>query len=390
MWKRFRCTLLIAILFGQAAGAAEDAPWWKQQKMRVMWGQWPHAREDKSADFWGADLPRHLFRNIASAGETVFVEIRWYKPTHTHAQYAPEFGMKYFATLFISDLRNAHGKQRAITDTGELSGEKRPWCPLDQTAYENVFVEPHLEGARQGIVDGIHVDWERYGGAGEAEICYCDDCFSNLSDFKKAEEELPEKSNRFAWVTERDLVDAYKENFSQRRFEMFSRIGKKLRAAKPDLLFSSYGTLFSDFTRAMNTPATPFIFLDSRHYANNDKQPWWESYSTRLREEGYLYIPGGWTNGLFSAQASQVSAARWIYEASINEDGVWLWFERELDDEILRAYATADREIRAVQAKVENFLFNGERDAQLRNSGRVDWMTGTSARRPRGNSPPGQ
>ena len=152
---------------------------------------------------------------------------------------------------------------------------------------------------------------------------------------------------------------------------MFTRIREKLQAANPRLLFSSYGTVFSDFTRAMNTPETPFIFLDSRHYMNDDRQAWWESYGDVLRKEGYLYIPGGWTNALFGAQASQVSAAQWIYEASINEDGCWLWFERELDDEILRAYATADRRIEGVLERVGDFLFNGKRDPHFVTT--VEW-----------------
>lgn len=359
MRKWFWCTLLVALFVAQAAGAAEDVPWWKTQKMRFMWGQWNHAREDKSADFWGSDLPRDLFRNVASAGGTVFVESHSYEPPH--ARHAHDFGMKYFASLFVCDLHKLSGKRKAITKTGALSHWKSPWCPLERTVYEKWIVEPHLQGASRGLIDGIHIDWERYGGGGEAEICYCDDCFSKFPDFKKSGEELPEKHARSAWVKQRDLVDAYKENFSKRRIEMFTRIREKLHAAKPDLLFSSYGTVFSDFTRAINTPEAPLIFLDSRHYLTDDKQAWWESYASRLRKEGYLYIPGGWTNALFGAQASQVSAARWIYEASINEDGCWLWFERELDDEILRAYAAADRQIKGVLNKAGKFLFNGER-----------------------------
>ena len=158
------------------------------------------------------------------------------------------------------------------------------------------------------------------------------------------------------------LFDAYQDpaGFSRRRFEMFTRIREKLHAVKPDLLFSSYGALITDFTRAMNMPQTPYLFLDSRHYYNDDRQPWWESYSRRLRAEGYLYIAGGWTNSLFGSQASQVSAARWIYETSINEDGVWLWFEHELTDEMFGAYAVADRQIRAAVSVAGDFLFLGE------------------------------
>ena len=86
------------------------------------------------------------------------------------------------------------------------------------------------------------------------------------------------------------------------------------------------------------------------------------SSNAQLQSQGFLYLPGGWTNPLFGAQASQVDAARWIYEAAVNEEGVWLWFEREIDDEILRAYAAADSDIKAVEYAVGNFLFNGKKD----------------------------
>ena len=72
---------------------------------------------------------------------------------------------------------------------------------------------------------------------------------------------------------------AYEKNFRQRRVEMFTHIRERLHAIKPDLLFSSYGMGLqmghSDFMRAMNTPETPFIFLDhARNYGNDDRQTW--------------------------------------------------------------------------------------------------------------------
>ena len=362
--------VILGTLFSTASYAGDadgNARWWKQQKIIFMWGQWNHARVDKSVGFWDGDLPPELFRNVALAGATVFAEMRGCRLTH--ARLAHGFGMKYFATLFVHGLPSVPGGRRWVTESGEDHWFK---CPLDESSYEKWLVAPHLEGVREGVVDGIHVDWEAYGGLSEATgICYCDDCFSSFLERTAPGEKVSAKATRFQWLTDRELVKAYEENFHRRRFEMFTRLRRKLQAVKSNLLFSSYGTVFSDFTRAMNTPETPFIFLDSRHYYDDDRQAWWESYGSRLREEGYLFIPGGWTNALFGAQASRVSAARWIYEASINQDGCWLWFERELDDEILRAYATADRELKAVQAKVGRFLFGGTREPNFVTA--VEW-----------------
>ena len=375
MRNRLSSLLVPAVWLAASLGwpaAAQDAgtPWWQEQKIVFAWGQWAHAREDKSQGFWGEDprsatLPRELFRNLDLAGVTVFTEIRWYNSEN--ARFAHEFGLKYFATVFVCDLS---GKRH---ERSWLKRDEEHWwpCPLDPVPYERWVVEPHLEGVRAGLIDGIQFDWEAYGGRGEAGICYCDHCFGAFPGFRATGEGLPAKLERYGWLEENGLVSDYESNFSVQRVALFTRIRKTLQAAKPDLLFSSYGTVFSDFTRAVNTPEAPFVFLDCRHYYNDDRQPWWESYGPRLKQEGYLYIPGGWTNALFGAQASQVSAAQWIYEAAINEDGCWLWFERELDDEILRAYAGADRQITTAEEAVGDFLFRGRRDPNFVTA--VEW-----------------
>ena len=347
---------------GLAGEGAQDAPWWKEQKIRFMWGCWGFANHDTSIRPAHIRLvPREVFRNAALSGATVFADTWYHKPAH--ARLAKEFGMRYFAGTHV-DITLWDPKGRAwVKESGEseMVGKSTVKCRLDETVYERWLVGRNLAGVREGIIDGIHVDWEARGYTMKTP-CYCDDCFSKFPAFKETGEDLPDKDKRFGWIEDRGLVEAWEANFSKRRVEMFTRIREKLHALNSRLLFSSYGTALSDFTRAMNTPETPFIFLDSRHYYNDDRQPWWESYSQRLRQEGYLYICGGWTNALFGSQPSQVSAARWIYETSINEDGCWLWFEHELTDDMFGAYAAADRQLKAVEARVGEFLFYGKRD----------------------------
>ena len=383
MGKFVTLIVLVLLLAGPVLCAEGEAPWWKEQKIRFMWGTWPPAQRDfkGSLYYWTSDHSREFFRNIAQSGATVFAEVRGYKPKH--ARFAHEFGLKYFATLYPGYLYFGHGHgvhlangRRRVTETGEQMAEESGrfiTCPLDESIHEKWLLVgaaqdvPLLKGVQDGLIDGIHTDWE----VSSHGICYCDDCFSTFPERQGITEALPGKRERFRWLKKHDLVDVYKEDFSQRRIGMYAGIREKLHAVKPDLLFSAYGTTFSDFTRAMNTPETPFIFLDPRHYYNDDRQPWWESYSARLRREGYLYIAGAWTNAIFGAQPSQVSAAQWIYEASINEDGCWLWFEHEVTDDMLRAYSAADRKLRAVQDKVGKYLFYGERDATFVTA--VEW-----------------
>ena len=343
------------ILSARVIAADNAKPWWKEQKIRFMWGCWAPTNHE---------VPRYVIRNAALSGATVFAELWSYLPAD--ARIAKEFGMQYFAgTQARHPLWYKEGRAW-VKQNGEGEGMNEAlgdyWikCPLDDYVYERWLVTPHLEGAREGIVDGIHVDWEAPGYT--CDPCYCDDCFSKFLELKGIKMALPAKAERFGLLEDRSLVQAYEDNFHQRRVEMFTRIRLKLQAVNPDLLFASYGTEVTDFTRAMNAPETPFVFLDARHYYNDDRQPWWESPSYRLRKEGYLYIAGGWVNALFGSQPSQVSAAQWIYETSINEDGCWLWFEHELTDDVLAAYSAADRRIRTVLNNVGDYLFEGERD----------------------------
>ena len=367
MRKSFLPIMVMALSAGPLFAAEAEAPWWKQQKIHFGWSLFPCDVGERIGelgyhDMCRREMPEELFRNAALSGVTVFTQWLFWSPRH--ARLAKKYGMKYFVP---SEARvplwcRLPGVRRWVKENGEgeMIGDSAIKCSLDEKAHEWWLIHPFLDGIREGIIDGIHIDWE--AGGYTQSPCYCDDCFARFLEHQAIEDDMPAKAERFEWLKSRKLVRAYADRHSQRRVAMFTRIREKLQAVKPDLLFSSYGTLITDFTTAMNTPETPFIFLDARHYYNEDRQPWWESYSKLLREEGYLYITGGWSNALFGSQASQVSAARWIYEAAINEDGVWLWCEHGLTDDMLRAYATAHRSIKTAELAVGDFLFNGRRD----------------------------
>ena len=369
------CALLFIGLIPATAvsGIGRKPPWWKQGKINFMWGCWSRCSNVPTDDpIWGAyerPVPRETFRNLAQIGCTVFADL--WKYSAEHAVLAHEQGLKYFACSHLGHMKldgrkwiNQHGVE---VEKPEAKPNTHV-CPLDEAVYERWLADaPVQDGIRRGIVDGIHIDWE----SSEAGICYCDFCFATFLEAQGTGEAVPEKSKRFEYVKAHDLEKAYEDNYHGQRFEMFARIRKRLQAMNSQLLFSSYGTSISDFTRAVNTSSNPFIILDYRHYYNDDRQPWWESYSARLKSEGYLYIHGGWTNSLFGAQSSQVSAPRWIYEAMVNEDGVWLWFEHRMTDEVYTAYATADRQVRAVEGVAGEFFRDGQRDSTFVTA--VEW-----------------
>ena len=95
MNKLFIALSLVTLLAGPVLGAEKDAPWWKEQKIRFMWGTWGHSSPDKSIRFDTREVPRKVVRNVALSGATVFADRDRYFPTH--ARYAKEFGMRYFA-----------------------------------------------------------------------------------------------------------------------------------------------------------------------------------------------------------------------------------------------------------------------------------------------------
>lgn len=68
------CVLLNSVVAQAGTTIKQDVPWWKTQKIVFMWGKWPYTREDKSQNYYYADLPRDLFRNVAIAGATVFAD----------------------------------------------------------------------------------------------------------------------------------------------------------------------------------------------------------------------------------------------------------------------------------------------------------------------------
>ena len=349
-------SILSVILFAQPALCNEkEVPWWKQQKIRFMWGTWGLSKSDPEK--W-----HEVFHNVALSGATVYAEC-WSGYDPDNARLARKYGLKYFAgTRSRHPLWYETGRAW-IKENGEkeMVDIKFPFkCPLDERVYERWLVQPFLEGIQDGFIDGISLDWE--AGGLPLTACYCDYCFSHSPDFMKTGQALPAPAERFGWLKSRGLVDAYKESHAKQQIAMLTRIRRKLQESNPNLLFASYPMEVTNFSRAMNTPEAPFIFLDARHYTNDDRKPWWESYGERLRQDGYLYIPGSWTNTLFGSMPSQVSAERWLYEGAINEDGHWMWFEHEPTDDMLRAYSAADRAIKAVEAKLGPFLFNGKRD----------------------------
>jgi len=365
-------TLLLAAAGAAQPGSSESSnkPWWKQEKIRFFWGQWQHQGN--------AGVPmEETMANLARVGATVFVDgmAGWEEPNRydpDRARLAHKYGIHYFGALFVTTLTEVAAEMQAphaVDEQGEWPGWYHP-CPLNRLTYEQWFLKPMLEEARSGLVDGMHMDWEAYGGRGEAGTCYCDECFAAFLRRKdlQVEEEVP-KDQRYQWLQKRDLVDDYEQVFQERRTEMFADFARRIRQVKPDFIFSGYDMVDCPLTRGLHAPQAPFIVVDQRHYY---LAPWWESYQTHIQKLGFLRIAGSWAYSFFGgAPASDNSAPQWMYDAAINSDGYWLWFEQELTPDVWRSFWIANRRIRATEAKVGQFLFDGKQDIHFVTA--VEW-----------------
>ncbi len=364
------CTLAIS-----AAGAEESSsviPWWKQEKIRFFWGQWQHNPV--------AGVPmRQVLEHLSRVGATVFVTSHFRTDRDEdkgfdldEAQIAREYGIRYFAGIFGSYLYERAAKMdapRAVAATGEYQHGYGRYanipapCPLYEPLYREHLLKPMLEAAATGLVDGVHLDWEPYERP-EAGVCYCDDCFSQFLSRKhlQVKEEVP-KTQRYQWLEKRGLVDDYEQVFAERRTEMFREFARRIHQVKPDFVFSGYAVDDWAMRAGLHSPEVPFFVVDFRHYFEDHTRPWWQSYYAHEHDLGYIHIAGSYNITFFGYQPeTNVSASQWMYDAAINTDGYWLWFEEELGPEMWRSFWEADRRIRATEQRVGDFLLHGEQD----------------------------
>ena len=341
--------------------ARSSVPWWDQQKIRWGWGQWGRT-------FAGSGLSQdEVFRNLARVGLTVFMD-------NTNdiekAPLARKYGIRYFKQSSIHELPQfAEDAPPAV----DKEGKEVHNCPRYRPLYKKWFLDRALEAAKTGLVDGFHLAWEAYYGWGVQVVCYCDDCFGTFVKGRGLDTVLS-PAERYPWLVKQKLDDDYRLFMQDERAAMFRDFAREIREVKPDFLFSSYGPFDANDTDhdawvgygaalGLSGPDTPFLIIDSCHYHDDNRRPWWHSLHAYHRELGFRNIAGTWDNSVFGGQPySDLSAAEWMYEAAINRDGCWLWHEQELGPDVWRALAIADRRIRATEQKVGDFLLQGKHD----------------------------
>jgi len=363
-----------------AADPTQDAPWWKKRKIRFMWGQWTRS--------WEAGCtPDQLMTRLEDVGATVYAEAglrkesselisnrEEYRNTGLYfdlevARAARKHGIRYFGIGWLFDLTNfalengyrPSQRPEGMPYSGRHGGNVivHP-CPLDRQLYEEWFLAPCLKAARTGLVDGLHLDWEPYSGRGEADVCYCDECFGTFLTRKALQIKMPPVKKRRDLLLERGLVAAYEQLFEERRFAMFRDFAQRVRAIQPDFIFAAYHVWDTPMTRGLHSDSAPLFIIDLRHYWQDHTRPWWGTAHDYYRRLGFIHIKGTYDKMLFGGEPfSNVSASQWLYDAAITSDGHWLWFEEEPTPPVWRTFAIANRRIAATERKVGRFLLGG-------------------------------
>ena len=370
----------VAVAFALAASAhAAEPPWWNQQKVRFFWGQWGHFEE-------GGHTTDDVMAALSKVGATVYVN---HNPEPTpiqveHAAVARKHGLRFFGIAYIAF--GSHGNQGLMGGAARLNAplavdadgntsSKRP-DPFFKPAYEEWLFKPAMEMAKSGLVDGMHVDWEFYGGRGEGRQVYNDEYFNAFLKTKNVTATVPVKG-RYRWLVEANLHQGYLEYLRELTRTMFAEFADKVRAIKPDFIFSSYdnfhgtslengGWRVAGISAGLHSPDAPYFVIDPRHYFEYHVAPWWNSFYSHHHALGFKHIAGSWDNR-FSGGAPQtdVGLVQWIYDVSMNTDGYWLWFEHEFGPSVWLNLAAADRRIRTAAQNIGAILLEGAQDNQF-------------------------
>ena len=270
---------------------------------------------------------------------------------------AKKHGLRCFGALNVAALSEVAGKLNAplAVDAQGKSNPKLP-DPFFKSAYEAWFLEPALKMAKSGLVDGLHIDWEFYGGRGEGREVYNDEYFNAFLERQGIAERVS-VTRRQPWLAEKNLRSAYLGFLRDLTEAMFRDLATEVRNVRGDFIFSSYdsftgnlengGWRSSGIAAGLHSPQAPYFVVDPRHYWDYGAAPWWDSVYRYHHELGYKHINGTYDWRLFGGRPdTQVSAVGWMVENAIHSDGYWVWTEREFGTYEWQAFAAADRRIK--------------------------------------------
>ena len=365
-------SLAFMSLITRASFAAEPL-WWEQEKIRFFWG---HSHLFQEAGITNGQL----MGSLAKVGATVYVShtsgVAHPDPVGKQLQdaaCAKKHGLHCFGSIYVQTLPPLAERLNAplAVDSEGRTDPKRP-DPFYKPLYEEWLLTPALELAKSGLVDGLHFDWEFYGGRGEGRDVYNDEYFNAFLKSQGMSQNVP-VAQRLQWLVDRSLRLEYLRFLRDLTEAMFGDFAAQVRKVNPSFIFSSYdsfngslengGWRSSGIAAGLHSPDAPYFVLDPRHYWDYAAAPWWDSIYSYHHKLGYKHINGSYDLRLFGGRPdTQISATQWMVENSLHSDGYWVWTEREFGTYEWQAFATADRRIKGIEQKVGKFLIRGRQD----------------------------
>ena len=167
----------------QGALSKQLAPLGRREKIRFFWTQWRHFNAGGVSD-------EQLMASLAKVGANVFAD-GGFRPKR--ARLAHAHGIHYFCGFVTAKLREPAReiKSRLAVDKGGKTCPQRfadyvaaggdphkPWgswgegkeayvpCPLLRDPWDRAVLDQTIQHAREGLIDGLHVDLEPYGAYG--------------------------------------------------------------------------------------------------------------------------------------------------------------------------------------------------------------------------------
>jgi Tol biopolymer transport system component len=347
----------------------ENLPWWRQQKISFHWGQWWLQKSSPMTT-------DQLMQNLARVGATVYADGNVHGGVTFNlddAKAAHKYGLKYFGSCFAWKIADRNKEQQgrvALGPDGKVLASAATHiplaCPIQPQLYDRIIFSPAIEAARTGLVDGMHFDWEGYAKQSEPTICYCDSCFGAFLKHQGLANQSVTPAQRGTWLNQHHLAESYWKFQNQRRFDMWHAFAIRIHKVKPAFLFSVYMAWKEApeaMVEALQSPEAPVIIVDHRYYYPDQPFNWWDSLQQYFHKQGYLYIAGTYDNGLFGGQPqSAVEASQWLYDAALNSDGTWVWFEEEMTPALWRTFQIANRRTQQVQSVAGEYLLQGKMD----------------------------
>lgn len=363
----------------------------KGEKIRFFFSQWHHFAQGGVSD-------EELMSSLGKVGATVFVD---WGCNPQRGELAHKYGIKYycgFSTVRFRDPAKEHNLRLAVSlygktcpeafeqykaEGGDITeswgkyGEGAPAyipCPLQRLPWDKAMIEPMKEHVQNGLVDGLHMDFEPYGAyhfdITDAMLCYCDDCFARWLSHKGLDSPKP-RDERYEWLKREGLLYDYLGLLRTRMEAMLQEIAGEMRAIRPDFGFSSYPGFSDDLHEAwrmqavavgLNAPEAPYIVVDSTPYWEDPHRPWWDSSRRFYQQLGVRHVMGSWDAGIMGQHnESHVGAGELMYELAMATDGYWRWGERQYDTDDWRSFAYVNQKLRQMESRLGEYLLKGQR-----------------------------